>query len=196
METLISMCMCVCVCLSDCSTVIPNFVKPDGQRTKRPTFERPFKKPGRVKEREGLTVTDRALCRRAGWGRWEGEGGDSCCPPTQTGLHAQLQKPGLTCRHRPRLRNITISHRIPCYHISHWTNGVSWRQHCAMPTDREPPDTDDMRQHLSDWTKYTATQTKHGEAEHVGSARVKGGEPAALTSQWRGVGERRKEGEG
>lgn len=80
METLISMCMCVCVCLSDCSTVIPNFVKPDGQRTKRPTFERPFKKPGRVKEREGLTVTDRALCRRAGWGRWEGGGGRFMLP--------------------------------------------------------------------------------------------------------------------
>lgn len=127
----------------------------------QPTCLWPFIKPGRVEEREGLTVTDRALC----WTR-----GGPCCLLTQTAPHAQLQNgASMQTASAATQHNWCPSHSFNVLRIPHWTNRLLRRQ-VAMPMNdthpHNPPrgicdtDTEDMLQHPSDWTKRRATQTK------------------------------------
>lgn len=90
----------------------------------QPTCLWPFIKPGGVEEREGLTVTDRALCRTRG---------GPCCLLTQTAPHAQLQNgASMQTASAATQHNWCPSHSFNVLRIPHWTSRLLRRQ-VAMP---------------------------------------------------------------
>ncbi len=101
--------VCVCVCSL---AVAPTCVMDRGRERRahvspwQPTCLWPFIKPGGVGEREGLTVTDRALC---------GTRGGPCCLLTQTAPPCAASE---RSQHADSVRGYatkSISHRIPLF---------------------------------------------------------------------------------
>lgn len=136
-------CQCVCVinvCLYACWVLFGGgsylrYVM-DGGRERRahvspwqPTCLWPFIKPGVVEEREGLTVTDRALC---------GTRGGPCCLLTETALHAQRQN-GASMQTASVATQQVDLHRILFFFFTSCAFHTGPRRQVAMPTDDTQP---------------------------------------------------------
>lgn len=131
-------CMCVFVCVECSLAVTPTCVMDRGRERRahvspwQPTCSWPFIKPGGAEEREGLTVTDRALC---------GTRGGPCCLLTETAPPMRSFRTEPACRQRPRLRNKPNSIAFLfffqyIFSCAFHTGPAGWlRRQVAMPTD-------------------------------------------------------------
>ena len=165
-----SVCVCMCVSVCVCWTLSGGGSylrggqrKGEGGHMWPPTCLWPFIKPGGVEEREGLTVTDRALC--------ETRGGPCCLLLTQTAPPCAAQKNGASMQTASAATPQVHLHHIHfelfffffLLRIPHWTSRLGKAmpkngQHSAPTTKQEwhmthPTDTRDMLQHPSDRTQ-------------------------------------------
>lgn len=186
---------CLCVCVECYLAVAPTCVMDRGRERRahvspwQPTCLWPFIKPGGVEEREGLIVTDRALC---------GTRGGPCCLLTQTAPPCAASE---RSQHADSVRgyatkSISIAFLFSffffffscAFHTETSRLGkaagchANGRHSAPQPTKSDStPQTHTGHAPASvrlDQTQSDSNQTE-SEAEHIGSVRVEEGQPAA-----------------